>query len=132
MLDKTLVLCRGIRGSGKSTLAETIAPDANFSADQWFEANGGYDPRRIEDAHSACRESVSRAMTNGVPVIAVHNTFTRNWEMKPYHEIAQQFGYEVFVVVCENDFGTIHGGGPEVNEKMKARWEPRFFPKESK
>ncbi len=126
-VQKVLYLCRGLPGSGKSTLAARLAPKANFSADMYFEQSGQYlyDASKIHAAHGWCRDQVAGAMSRGEPVVAVANTFSQNWEMQPYMEMAKQNGYSVFVVFCENDFGNVHGAGPEVNQRMKARWEPR-------
>jgi hypothetical protein len=38
--------------------------------------------------------------------IAVSNTFTQEWEMKPYFELAEKYGYMVFCVIVEN----VHNG----------------------
>lgn len=123
---KVLYLCRGLPGSGKSTLASQLAPDTNFSADMFFEQSGKYlyDASKIHAAHGWCRDQVTAAMSRNEPVVAVANTFTQSWEMTVYVEMAKYFGYSVFVVTCENDYGNIHNCPPEAIGRMKARWEP--------
>jgi hypothetical protein len=42
------------------------------------------------DAHADCRRRVTEAMLMHVPVIAVHNTFVRQWEIAPYRRLAEE------------------------------------------
>ena len=63
------------------------------------------------------------AMLNGVAPIAVHNTFTRRWEIEPYQILADEMGYSLFVVRCENDFGSVHSVPPEAMRMMKERMQ---------
>jgi hypothetical protein len=57
--------------------------------------------------------------------IVVSNTFTQEWEMKPYFEMAEYHGYKIFSIVIENR----HGGTNEHKvpedklELMKQRFE---------
>jgi predicted kinase len=131
-VQKVLYLCRGLPGSGKSTLAARLAPKANFSADMYFEQSGQYlyDASKIHAAHGWCRDQVTAAMARGEPEVAVANTFTQSWEMKVFVEIAEHFGYSVFVVHCENDYGNIHNCPPEAIGRMRARWQPYRLPKD--
>ena len=46
--------------------------------------------------------------TNTGDAVIVHNTFSCNWEMKPYKDMAKEFGWSVFVIECQNDFGSTH------------------------
>jgi len=127
MLTNTLILVRGLPGSAKSTLAKKLAPDANFAADDFFtdaEGNYNFDPSLIRQAHESCQGRTQMAMLDKEPVIAVHNTFSKAWEAKPYFELAERFGYSVFVVECQNDFGNIHGVPDHVIQKMRERLEP--------
>lgn len=62
-------------------------------------------------------------MANRTPTIAVSNVFPKQWMLRVYKEMAQVFGYSVFVVTCENDFGNVHGCPPEAILKMKEGWE---------
>jgi len=57
--------------------------------------------------------------------IIVSNTFTQEWEMKPYYELAKQYGYTVFSLVVENRHGGVneHGVPDETLEKMRNRFE---------
>jgi hypothetical protein len=57
--------------------------------------------------------------------IVVSNTFTQEWEMKPYFELAKTYGYTVFTLIVENRHGgkNTHGVPDEKLEQMKNRFE---------
>lgn len=134
-MKKTLYLIRGLAGSGKTTLARTIL-DSYMSwdedvdglmvcADDFFEVDGEYrfDASRLSQAHEWCRGRVEDNMLDGEHIIVVHNTFSRRWEMEPYFKLAKLFRYSVFVIECQNDFGSVHDVPDEVRERMASRWE---------
>jgi predicted kinase len=126
MRPQTLVICRGLPGSGKSTLAETLAPGFAFAADDYFtdeEGNYNFDPSKLGEAHNQCARNVKNAMLDGVGVVAVANTFTLRWEADPYFRMAKRYGYSVFVVHCQNDFGNVHGVPEAAIDRMRERWE---------
>jgi hypothetical protein len=56
---------------------------------------------------------------------AVSNTFTQEWEMKPYFDLAKKYGYKVFTVIVENRHGgkNVHNVPDEALEKMRNRFE---------
>jgi hypothetical protein len=58
-------------------------------------------------------------------VIVVSNTFTQEWEMKPYFEMADQHDYKVFSIVVENRHGGIneHNVPEETLTLMRNRFE---------
>ena len=59
------------------------------------------------------------------PKIVVSNTFTQEWEFRPYFELAEKYGYKTFSIVVENRHGGINQHGvPEDKIKiMKNRFE---------
>jgi hypothetical protein len=59
------------------------------------------------------------------PRIVVSNTFTQEWEMQPYFDMAAKHGYRVVSLIVENRHGnqSIHSVPPETIEKMKNRFE---------
>lgn len=126
---KTLYLIRGLPGSGKSTLASSLYNTRNFEADMFFvdKETGDYrwEGARVREAHSWCQSAVEEAMVGDYISynIAVSNTFTRKWEMQPYLDLATKYGWKVFVLTCENNFGNIHGVGVGIIDNMKRRWE---------
>ena len=128
---KTLYIVRGIPGSGKSTFAKSLG-GTHFEADMFFMKDGEYkfDTSKIKEAHKWCQDSVNTAMilnnTAGLnETIVVSNTFTQEWEMKPYFEMADQYDYRVFSIVVENRHGGIneHGVPEDKIEQMKNRFE---------
>jgi predicted kinase len=125
---KTLYLIRGIPGSGKSTLARQLAHYV-FEADDYFKKDGEYVfvPADVGKAHEACQRRVEAMMdidgTGENSTIAVSNTFTRLWEMQPYKDLAKKYGYTVFTILCQNDFGNVHGVPAGVVQRMKERME---------
>ena len=34
--------------------------------------------------------------------IVVHNTFTKEWEMKAYFDLAEKYGYNLYTIIIEN------------------------------
>jgi predicted kinase len=126
-MEKILYIVRGVPGSGKSTFARQLTSNV-FEADQYFidnEGNYNFIPSEIKNAHAECQDDVKSAMSSSIPKIAVSNTFTQEWEMNPYLELAKQFGYVVFTVIVENRHGgkNVHGVPEEKIELMKNRFE---------
>jgi predicted kinase len=131
-MEKMLYLVRGLPGSGKSTFAKTLG-GIHIEADQYFvdvEGNYNFDGSKIKLAHEYCRTQTEAWMkTDGLQVnvdkIVVSNTFTQEWEMEPYFELAKKYGYKVFSIIVENRHGgtNVHGVPEEKIEQMKNRFE---------
>ena len=129
-MNKILYIVRGLPGSGKSTFAQTLTPN-HWEADMYFlNENGEYkfNMDEIKNAHQWCRDMVEDAMKRNLDKIAVSNTFTMDWEMKPYHNLAEQYGYTVFHLVVENRHGGVntHGVPTETLYNMHKRFEIRL------
>ena len=128
---KELFLLRGLPGAGKSTLAESIG-GKHIEADMYFEYEGKYefDASKLYEAHTWCQNAVSVWMTNNVKKIIVSNTFTQEWEMQPYYDLAEKYGYRVYSLVVENRHGGVneHGVPQETLDKMKNRFEVQLLP----
>ena len=133
---KTLFIIRGIVGSGKSTFAKTLNCP-HFEADMFFEKDGEYkfDGSKIKEAHAWCQKQVENAMkfnkdTYGLEnsEIAVSNTFTQEWEMAPYYELANMYNYKVFSIIVENRHGgkNVHGVPDDKIEMMRKRFEVKL------
>jgi len=122
---KQIILFRGLPGSGKSSLAESIC-QKTYSADMFFEQNGGYDfdPTKLPQAHKWCHDQVEQAMVDEVNIIGVANTFTTDWEMEAYFELAEDYGYRISTIIVENRHGStnIHGVPDEAMERMEKRF----------
>jgi len=125
-MEKILILCRGICGAGKSTFAKTLG-GTHFEADQFFtddEGNYKFDGSKIKLAHNWCLIQTQKAMVDDELKIVVSNTFTQDWEMKPYYEMAKNNGYKIFSIVIENRHGGTnkHGVPEDKIELMKQRF----------
>lgn len=129
-----LILLRGLPGSGKSTLAKIILqlrisdePEV-LSADDFFINNDGeynFDSNRLKEAHQYCQFRCSERMRQQKAKIVVANTFTQEWEMKPYFEMAQRYNYRIHSVIVENrhESENIHGVPKEKIKQMQNRFE---------
>ena len=136
-MEKVLYIVRGIPGSGKSTFAKMLVGEDFLvcEADKYFidKETGEYnfDFTKIKEAHKFCQDTVESYMKDSLVndqfyrEIAVSNTFTQEWEMRPYFELAKNYGYKVFSVVVENRHGGTnqHEVPEEVLIKMRERFE---------
>ena len=134
---KNLYIVRGLPGSGKSTFAKKLVGDDFLvcEADKYFidKETGEYnfDFTKIKEAHKFCQDTVETYMKDSLlndqfyRDIAVSNTFTQEWEMKPYFELAKQYGYQVTSLVVENRHGGVneHNVPEDKIEIMKNRFE---------
>ena len=120
---KTLYIVRGIPGSGKSTFAKSLG-GTHFEADMFFMKDGEYkyDMFKIKEAHKWCQEQTDRVLAEGEMVV-VSNTFTTKKELKPYFELAKKYNIIPTVILCQNNFGSIHNVPEETIEKMKQRFQ---------
>ena len=127
---KELILVRGVSGSGKNTFCDVFAHSLNipvYAADDYFMLEDEYkfDGSKLKDAHADCQTRVEQAMLVKAEIIFVANTFTREWEMKAYYELAEKYSYRVFSVIVENRHGgeNEHGVPEESVQAMKDRFE---------
>ena len=128
---KQLILLRGLPGSGKSTFAKTLG-GIHIEADQYFMRDGVYefDASQLKNAHNYCQSQTRAWMShNGEQIstdrIIVSNTFTQEWEMDAYFELAEEFGYQVFSLIVENRHGSIsvHDVPQRKLNEMRNRFE---------
>lgn len=127
---KDLILLRGLPGSGKSTFANCVG-GTWVEADHYFiDENGLYkfDASKLPLAHKWCHIRTEHAMEDGDVKIIVSNTFTQEWEMIPYFELAKKYGYQVYSLIVENRHGgvNVHGVPQDTLEKMKNRFKVRL------
>jgi len=131
---KELYLLRGLPGSGKTTLAKSIG-GIHMEADQYFMEDGVYnfDATKLKLAHNYCQNQTSAWMkTDGEQVnvdkIVVSNTFTQEWEMKAYYDLAKEHGYTVYSLIVENrhEGENIHGVPVEALDRMENRFEVKL------
>ena len=130
---KELFLLRGLPGSGKSTLAKKLVYGMDYwhkEADMFFvdrDGNYNFKPTLLKEAHAWCQEEVEFLMKYEHNVI-VSNTFTQEWEMQPYYDLAKKYGYKVNSIIVENRHGGVnsHGVPEEKLEIMKQRFEVKL------
>ena len=135
MIPKILTLVRGLPGSGKSTFANFVWNEyAICEADKFFydkEGNYNFDGSKIKLAHVWCFNQVRIRMEDNklnpqfYPEIVVSNTFTQEWEMEKYYELAEEYGYKVFSIIVENRHDGVnqHGVPDDKLQQMKNRFE---------
>lgn len=135
-MNRTLILLRGVPGAGKSTLANSIWNEyAVCEADKYFhdKATGEYrfDAAKLKDAHEWCRSEVETRMKDNqvnpqfYPEIVVSNTFTQEWEMQAYFDLAKQYDYLVVSLIVENRHGgeNVHGVPADKLQAMRDRFQ---------
>lgn len=128
-MKRTLILLRGLPGSGKSTVAKMFGDNpCHYEADMFFidEKNiYNFDPSKLKDAHNWCHNKTMEAMKTTHPTIIVSNTFTQEWEMKTYYDLAEMYGYQVVSMIVENRHGgkNVHGVPDDKLEIMKNRFQ---------
>lgn len=100
--QKTLIIMRGISGAGKSTVAKKLHAEIGgviYSTDDFFinPKTGKYefDASKLSQNHEANKERTAEAMQQGISPIIIDNTNTKEWEMLPYVDLADQYGYEI-------------------------------------
>ncbi len=122
---RELILLRGLPGSGKSTLAKRIC-NQHVEADMFFLLDGEYkfNPSKLKEAHEWCREKTESWMKDGYNVV-VSNTFTQEWEMESYFDMAKRYNYRVHTVIVENRHGgeNVHGVPEDKLQQMKDRFQ---------
>ena len=140
----TLYIIRGLPGTGKSTLGKTLAGIYSFAADDYFMEGDEYkfDPSKLKQAHEQCQSRVRQALElgrvggllqtlNGESRVAVCNTFSKEWEWRPYAEMAKELGVRYYVInLFDNDTSldelferNVHNVPRHVFKTMYDRWE---------
>ena len=128
---KKIILVRGLPGSGKTKLAMALsnAMTGFIEADMFFvnpeTSEYHFDGSKLKEAHQWCQDTVEGWMKpHGFDDIIVSNTFTQEWEMEPYFEMAKKYGYTIFSIIVENRHNgkNQHEVPEEKIEKMRNRF----------
>ncbi len=122
-----LILVRGVSGSGKSTIAPMFENAVLVSTDDFFLDEYGdyvFDANSLVINHQFCQLAVRMMMQDDEELIVVHNTFTADWEMDAYFDLAKDHGYAVHTIIVENRHGSknIHDVPPDSIEAQRERF----------
>jgi len=104
-----LILVRGVSGAGKSTIAPMFKNAVLVSTDDFFlneYSEYVFDANSLVINHQFCQLAVSMMMKDEEELIVVHNTFTADWEMDAYFDLARKHGYAVHTIIVENRHGS--------------------------
>jgi predicted kinase len=118
-----LILIRGIPGSGKSTLAKQYSA-CHLEADMFFLQNGQYcyNAELINNAHLWCQRQTALHLRQGESVV-VSNTFIKWWQIKPYIELAKQYGVQVKLIEAKGRYQNIHNVPAPVVAQMRTDYQ---------
>lgn len=132
----SMILIRGLPGSGKSTKAHQMAEEITngctiiCEADQYFEQLGHFDGSKLGRAHEECKRKALNSLHSQYNII-VSNTFSKQWEMQPYINMANEFGVTVDIIDLFDGGLTdaqlaercVHKVPQSTINKMRNRWE---------
>jgi hypothetical protein len=105
-----------------------------FEADKYFHDETGtykFDAAKLKDAHAWCINEVELAMKHNLTnerhydEIVVSNTFTQEWEMQAYFDLAKKYNYHVVSLIVETRHGgvNVHGVPEEKVKQMRDRFQ---------
>lgn len=118
--DKILYLLRAVPGAGKTTFANTLNADIIIEADHYFdnysddktksrnevwaelEAEGELYTKHLYLAHQQCYTLCRKSMEDSLGKIVISNTNIKMSDLKPYKNLAEEFGYTIFILIIEN------------------------------
>ena len=126
-----LILVRGVSGAGKSTIAPMFKNAVLVSTDDFFLDEYGdyvFDANSLVINHQKCQFAVNMMMQDNEELIVVHNTFTADWEMDAYFDLARKHGYTIHTMIVENRHGSknVHDVPQDVVKAQIERFSVSF------
>lgn len=124
---KRLYICRGLPGSGKSTFANKVAalvvePDMfRYDADRKYVFDSDKNAEVIRKTEDLLHYAMARLE---MPCLAVAATHVKLEHFRRYVDMGREFGYEVYVVECYDQFGNVHDVPEAVIAKMAREFQP--------
>ena len=102
---KVMIVMRGAPGSGKSSRAQELGKGGIvLGSDDFWGPDYAFDKGRIGEAHAWNQQRVVEAMQAGISPIVVDNTNSQSWEIRPYVELAEGFGYRLQIEEPKTDW----------------------------
>ena len=125
----SITLVRGLPGSGKTSFARAmtanLARTSFVEADQYFvDPAGNYEFKQawLPEAHADCRQRTINLLGHQTSVL-VANTFSQNWEMFPYAQLAYDYAADLYIVEMQGQWKSEHNVPDYAISRMKSRWE---------
>lgn len=99
-------------------------------ADDYHMRDGEYkwNADDIRKAHEWCQRKCAKFMKRQIERIVVANTSTTERELKPYYDLARNFGYKIYSIIVENrhDGVNVHGVPETTLKKMRERFDVKL------
>ncbi len=124
---------RGVPGSGKTPRAEELAGKHGkvHSTCDYFLINGEYhfNPKEQAKNHADNYDAFVESLAFGISPVICDNTNVKRWEYAKYVNVAQDYGYDVQIVVmphpnpeAASQFGVHHVPVNQI-KRMIENWE---------
>jgi hypothetical protein len=120
-----LYVIRGLPTTGKTELARKLAPSANFSMEDYYVGKKifTYSTSYKDQATDYCLQMCTDAMTDEIPVIAVHGVFSNTGTVRPFIKAANRHNYQVSIIECQTQQTTRNSPPRRVLSKIRKKWE---------
>jgi hypothetical protein len=86
------------------------------------QGNYNFDVTKLHQAHTWCHNKTREALEQNRTVV-VSNTFTTKKELKPYFDMAREFGIVPIVYLAQNQFNNVHNVPADKLQAMRDRFQ---------
>jgi predicted kinase len=133
--NQHLILLRGLPGAGKTAFAKLISENNTYpfySVDDYFtDKTGKYKFEFSENyrAYAECISNAEIAIAKGISKVIIHNTFTMDWELEPYFNLAKKYNCLLHVLTVEHyhNGANSHDVAEEQLKKMAKKYQVKLF-----